>query len=62
MKADIEASFTWLHLFHQQGKLRALDLALCRYIAEAAPESDSYVLLAIAMTSERNGHGDVCWI
>ncbi|WP_417580835.1 exodeoxyribonuclease V subunit alpha [Nitrincola sp.] len=60
MKADSEASLNWLNLLHQQGKLRALDLALSRYIAEAAPESDPCVLLAIALTSERNGHGDVC--
>ena len=42
------------------GQIRSIDLALARYIAEEADETDLDVLLAIALTSERNGHGDVC--
>lgn len=42
------------------GALRPLDLALTRFIAERAPETDEAVLLAVALTSERNGHGHVC--
>ncbi|KAA6187063.1 exodeoxyribonuclease V subunit alpha [Thiohalocapsa marina] len=40
--------------------LRALDLALTRFIAEQGGEADDAVLLAVALTSERNGHGHVC--
>lgn len=42
------------------GALRALDLAFTRFIAEQGRESDPMVLLAVALTSERNGHGHVC--
>ena len=42
------------------GALRALDLALTRFIAHKGAEADDAVLLAIALTSERNGHGHVC--
>ena len=42
------------------GALRALDLALTRFIAEDGEETDPAVLLALALTSERNGHGHVC--
>ena len=42
------------------GALRALDLALTRFLREQGPESDAAVLLAAALTSERNGHGHVC--
>jgi len=42
------------------GALRALDLALARFIAEDGAETDPAVLLALALTSERNGHGHVC--
>ncbi|MFP4075003.1 MAG: exodeoxyribonuclease V subunit alpha [Halochromatium sp.] len=42
------------------GALRALDVALTRFIAEQGGETDAAVLLAIALTSERNGHGHVC--
>ena len=42
------------------GALRALDLALTRFILEQGPETDPAVLLAVALTSERNGHGHVC--
>ena len=40
--------------------VRALDLALTDFIATQSGEEDSAVLLAIALTSERNGHGHVC--
>ncbi|EIC19903.1 exodeoxyribonuclease V, alpha subunit [Thiorhodovibrio frisius] len=42
------------------GALRPLDLALTRFLAERGPEQDQAVLLAVALTSERNGHGHVC--
>lgn len=42
------------------GALRALDVALTRFIAEHGAETDPAVLLALALTSERNGHGHVC--
>ncbi|MCG5494075.1 exodeoxyribonuclease V subunit alpha [Ectothiorhodospira variabilis] len=42
------------------GAIRALDLSLTRFIHTRAPEDDPAVLLAIALTSERNGHGHVC--
>ena len=42
------------------GALRALDLALTGFIAEDGAETDPAVLLALALTSERNGHGHVC--
>ncbi|NBC46451.1 MAG: exodeoxyribonuclease V subunit alpha, partial [Gammaproteobacteria bacterium] len=44
----------------EAGALRALDVALTRFIAEDGDESDPAVLLALALTSERNGHGHVC--
>lgn len=40
--------------------LRPLDRALTRFIAEQGGEADPAVLLAVALTSERNGHGHVC--
>lgn len=56
----IDKPIQLIEQLHQQGRLRALDVALCRYIVDAATETDAAVLLAIALTSERNGHGDVC--
>lgn len=44
----------------EAGALRALDLALTRFLAERGPEADEAVLLAVALASERNGHGHVC--
>jgi exodeoxyribonuclease V alpha subunit len=44
----------------EAGALRALDLALTRFVAEDGNETDPAVLLALALTSERNGHGHVC--
>lgn len=41
------------------GALRSLDLALTRFIHQQQPQSPA-VLLAIALVSERNGHGHVC--
>lgn len=48
---------TWV----EAGALRALDLALTRFLAQQAGEQDDAVLLAVALTSERNGHGHVCF-
>ncbi|WP_462321435.1 exodeoxyribonuclease V subunit alpha, partial [Halochromatium sp.] len=48
---------SWL----EAGALRALDLALTRFLAQQAGEQDAAVLLAVALTSERNGHGHVCF-
>lgn len=57
----IEDNVLWpLQQLQTLGHLRSLDLALSRYIAEETNETDSAVLFAIALTSERNGHGDVC--
>lgn len=44
----------------EAGAVRPLDLALTRFIHERGPESDPAVLLAVALVSERNGHGHVC--
>jgi exodeoxyribonuclease V alpha subunit len=44
----------------EAGALRALDLAVTRFVAERGDERDAAVLLAVALTSERNGHGHVC--
>ena len=40
--------------------LRPLDRALTRFIAVQGGETDAAVLLAVALASERNGHGHVC--
>ncbi len=42
------------------GGLRPLDLAFTRFIHQQAPEQDPAVLLAIALTCARSGHGHVC--
>lgn len=42
------------------GVLRPLDLALTRFLTERGSERDEAVLLAAALTSERNGHGHLC--
>ena len=44
----------------EAGALRALDLALTRFLAQQGGERDPAVLLAVALTSERHGHGHVC--
>ncbi|AFL73984.1 exodeoxyribonuclease V subunit alpha [Thiocystis violascens] len=49
-----------LRAWADAGALRALDLALTRFIHRHGPETDTAVLLAVALTSERNGHGHVC--
>ncbi|MTW20560.1 exodeoxyribonuclease V subunit alpha [Allochromatium palmeri] len=49
-----------LDAWTESGALRPLDLVLTRFIQEQTPESDPAVLLAVALTSERNGHGHVC--
>ena len=60
MSGPSAALFTDLRDWMDAGALRPLDLALTRFIAEQTPETDPAVLLAIALTSERNGHGHVC--
>jgi len=58
-----ENAETLLHLMQgwvDAGALRPLDLALSRFIYEQGPEPDTAVVLATALTSERNGHGHVC--
>ncbi len=55
-QALIETLRDWV----EAGALRALDLALTRFVHQQGPESDPAVLLAVALTSERNGHGHVC--
>ena len=47
---------TWVEL----GALRSLDLALARFMQQQVPGTDEHVLLAVALVSERNGHGHVC--
>jgi len=42
------------------GALRALDLALAQFVHQETGTGDNAVLLAVALTSERNGHGHVC--
>ncbi|QGU34053.1 exodeoxyribonuclease V subunit alpha [Thermochromatium tepidum ATCC 43061] len=42
------------------GALRPLDLALTRFIRAHGPETDPWVLLAIALTSARTGQGHIC--
>ncbi|MGQ9660095.1 MAG: exodeoxyribonuclease V subunit alpha [Thermochromatium sp.] len=49
-----------LESWTRSGALRPLDLAFTRFIMEQTPERDWAVLLAVALTSERNGHGHVC--
>jgi exodeoxyribonuclease V alpha subunit len=44
----------------EAGALRALDRALACFLAEQSGERDPAVLLAVALTSERHGHGHVC--
>ncbi|MBK1723094.1 exodeoxyribonuclease V subunit alpha [Thiocystis violacea] len=54
------ALLTRLRPWVDAGALRPLDLALTAFIHEQAPEADAAVLLAVALVSERNGHGHVC--
>lgn len=44
----------------QAGALRALDLALARFIAQQTSQACDSLLLATALVSERNSHGHVC--
>jgi len=57
---DANALLSRLDAWTEAGALRRLDLALTRFIRDQTPETDPAVLLAIALTSERNGHGHVC--
>ncbi|OOV87451.1 exodeoxyribonuclease V subunit alpha [Oceanospirillum linum] len=51
-----------LELWQESGAIRALDLALARFIARQIPEAEctDAVLLAITLVSERTAHGNVC--
>lgn len=42
------------------GALRVIDVALAGFILEQQPNTHPLVLLAVALTSERNSHGHVC--
>ncbi|MCK7581795.1 MAG: exodeoxyribonuclease V subunit alpha [Chromatiales bacterium] len=57
---DADTLLSRLDTWSEAGALRPLDLALTRFIRDRTPESDPAVLLAVALTSERNGHGHVC--
>ncbi len=59
--SEAERLLLTLGAWHEAGALRALDLALTRFLAQQADEQDGAVLLAVALTSERNGHGHVCF-
>ncbi|MCF1183560.1 exodeoxyribonuclease V subunit alpha [Marichromatium gracile] len=60
MNETARTLFDELALWVEQGVLRALDLALARFVQREAGEQDPAVLLAVALVSERNGHGHVC--
>ena len=60
MPTDPEQLLDRMQGWVDAGALRALDLALTRFLSQQGPESDAAVLLAAALTSERNGHGHVC--
>ena len=60
MDSEVTKLFERLDRWVEAGALRALDLALARFIRDQGPENDPAVLLAVALTSERNGHGHVC--
>ncbi|MBK1716130.1 exodeoxyribonuclease V subunit alpha [Thiocystis violacea] len=60
MDSEVTKLFERLNRWVEAGALRALDLALARFIRDQGPENDPAVLLAVALTSERNGHGHVC--
>lgn len=58
--ADRAGLFALLDRWVGQGWLRALDLALVRFLDEQALGSEPLVLLAAALTSHQLGHGHVC--
>ncbi len=62
MPTDPQTTSLFAHLerWVDAGALRALDLALAQFVHRQGPEEDSAVLLAVALASERNGHGHVC--
>lgn len=60
MPTDAEQFLGQMRRWVDAGALRALDLALTDFLSQQVPESDAAVLLAAALTSERNGHGHVC--
>ncbi|MBK1646775.1 exodeoxyribonuclease V subunit alpha [Thiocapsa imhoffii] len=59
-EAPVRTVLTLLERWVNAGALRPLDLALARFIADQGAEIDPLVLLAVALVSERNGHGHVC--
>ncbi|MBW3164009.1 exodeoxyribonuclease V subunit alpha [Ferrimonas balearica] len=52
----------WAELEHyvEQGWLRALDLALARWLAQQVPSTPEPVLLAAVLTSHQLGRGHIC--
>ena len=59
MNITSEQLLQTLAIWTELGALRSLDLALTRFIHQQQPQTPA-VLLAIALVSERNGHGHVC--
>lgn len=57
---DCKQMLTQLLQWVELGALRALDLALARFVHEQADGVTPAVLLATALLSERNSHGHVC--
>lgn len=55
-----DALFQTLRDWVEVDALRALDRSLTRFIATHSGETDEAVLLAVALTSERQRHGHVC--
>lgn len=60
LQGSADSLLATLRRWVEASALRALDLALARFVAERGEERDPAVLLAVALTSERNGHGHVC--
>jgi exodeoxyribonuclease V alpha subunit len=61
MEPSLQELLQMLERWVERRALRALDLALARFIHQEGDERDASVLLAVALTSERNGHGHVCF-
>lgn len=59
MNTEPEQLLQSLQRWVDSGALRSLDLSLARFIHQQQPQTAA-VLLAIALVSERNGHGHVC--
>jgi exodeoxyribonuclease V alpha subunit len=57
---DWPALETLLQRWQERGWIRALDLALGRFLQELAPETSPLVLLAGVLTSHQLGRGHIC--